>query len=199
MRHMPRCAHNQRILHSTMPPAVQKIYEGGGKAVYHMKKVALIMGSDSDLPIVTPAVKQLKELGIETEVRVMSAHRTPKQAQDFAENAAKNGFGVIIAAAGMAAHLGGVLASTTLPVIGIPCSAKVLDGMDAMLATVMMPPGIPVATVGVNAAKNAALLAAEILAVGDDALAKKLADMRKDMENAVIEKDKAMQEKIKEI
>lgn len=200
MRHMPRCAHNQRILHSTMPPAVQKIYKGGGKAVYHMKKVALIMGSDSDLPIVTPAVKQLKELGIETEVRVMSAHRTPKQAQDFAENAAKNGFGVIIAAAGMAAHLGGVLAaSTTLPVIGIPCSAKVLDGMDAMLATVMMPPGIPVATVGVNAAKNAALLAAEILAVGDDTLAKKLADMRKDMENAVIEKDKAMQEKIKEI
>ena len=163
---MPRCAHNQRILHSTMPPAVQKIYEGGGKAVYHMKKVALIMGSDSDLPIVTPAVKQLKELGIETEVRVMSAHRTPKQAQDFAENAAKNGFGVIIAAAGMAAHLGGVLAaSTTLPVIGIPCSAKVLDGMDAMLATVMMPPGIPVATVGVNAAKNAALLAAGKLAM----------------------------------
>ena len=164
--------------------------------MYHMKKVALIMGSDSDLPIVTPAVKQLKELGIETEVRVMSAHRTPKQAQAFAESAASNGFGVIIAAA----HLGGVLAaSTTLPVIGIPCSAKVLDGMDAMLATVMMPPGIPVATVGVNAAKNAALLAAEILAVGDEALAQKLADMRKDMENAVIEKDKAMQEKIKEI
>lgn len=176
------------------------IFQGGGKAVYHMKKVALIMGSDSDLPIVTPAVKQLKELGVETEVRVMSAHRTPKQAQAFAESAVSNGFGVIIAAAGMAAHLGGVLAaSTTLPVIGIPCSAKVLDGMDAMLATVMMPPGIPVATVGVNAAKNAALLAAEILAVGDEALAQKLADMRKDMENAVIEKDKAMQEKIKEI
>ena len=168
--------------------------------MYHMKKVALIMGSDSDLPIVTPAVKQLKELGIETEVRVMSAHRTPKQAQAFAESAASNGFGVIIAAAGMVAHLGVVLvASTTLPVIGTPCSAKVLDGMDAMLATVMMPPGIPVATVGVNAAKNAALLAAEILAVGDEALAQKLADMRKDMENAVIEKDKAMQEKIKEI
>ncbi len=165
-----------------------------------MKKVAIIMGSDSDLPIVTPAIKQLKELGIETEVRVMSAHRTPKEAQAFSENAIENGFGVIIAAAGMAAHLGGVLAaSTTLPVIGIPCSAKVLDGMDAMLATVMMPPGIPVATVGVNAAKNAALLAAEILAVSDSELSQKLIEMRADMAQAVIEKDKALQEKIKEI
>lgn len=165
-----------------------------------MKKVAIIMGSDSDLPVVTPAIKQLKEFGIETEVRVMSAHRTPKQAQEFAENAVHNGFGVIIAAAGMAAHLGGVLAaSTTLPVIGIPCSAKVLDGMDAMLATVMMPPGIPVAAVGVNAAKNAALLAAEILAVADEKLMKKLSDMRKSMADAVIEKDKALQEKLKEI
>lgn len=165
-----------------------------------MKKVAIIMGSDSDLPIVTPAIKQLKELGIETEVRVMSAHRTPKEAQAFSENAIENGFGVIISAAGMAAHLGGVLAaSTTLPVIGIPCSAKVLDGMDAMLATVMMPPGIPVATVGVNAAKNAALLAAEILAVSDSELSQKLIEMRADMAQAVIEKDKALQEKIKEI
>lgn len=165
-----------------------------------MKKVAIIMGSDSDLPIVAPAIKQLKELGIETEVRVMSAHRTPKEAQAFSENAIENGFGVIIAAAGMAAHLGGVLAaSTTLPVIGIPCSAKVLDGMDAMLATVMMPPGIPVATVGVNAAKNAALLAAEILAVSDSELSQKLIEMRADMAQAVIEKDKALQEKIKEI
>lgn len=165
-----------------------------------MKKVAIIMGSDSDLPVVTPAIKQLKDLQIETEVRVMSAHRTPKQAQEFAENAIKNGFGVIIAAAGMAAHLGGVLAaSTTLPVIGIPCSAKVLDGMDAMLATVMMPPGIPVATVGVNAAKNAALLAAEILAVGNSDLQAKLMQMRKDMAEQVIQKDIALQEKIKEI
>lgn len=165
-----------------------------------MKKVAIIMGSDSDLPIVTPAIKQLKDLGIETEVRVMSAHRTPKTAQEFSENAAANGFGVIIAAAGMAAHLGGVLAaSTTLPVIGIPCSAKVLDGMDAMLATVMMPPGIPVATVGVNAAKNAALLAAEILAVGDDALSQKLVAMRNEMAEAVAAKDKALQDKIKEL
>lgn len=130
----------------------------------------------------------------------MSAHRTPKEAQAFSENAIENGFGVIIAAAGMAAHLGGVLAaSTTLPVIGIPCSAKVLDGMDAMLATVMMPPGIPVATVGVNAAKNAALLAAEILAVSDSELSQKLIEMRADMAQAVIEKDKALQEKIKEI
>lgn len=165
-----------------------------------MKKVAIIMGSDSDLPIVTPAIKTLGDLGIETEVRVMSAHRTPEAAHDFSKNAIKNGFGVIIAAAGMAAHLGGVLAaSTTLPVIGIPCSAKVLDGMDAMLATVMMPPGIPVATVGVNAAKNAALLAAEILSVGDDALMLKLMDMRADMAKQVEEKDKALQLKLKEL
>lgn len=165
-----------------------------------MKKVAIIMGSDSDLPVVTPAIKQLKELSIETEVHVMSAHRTPKEAMAFAENARENGFGVIIAAAGMAAHLGGVLAaSTTLPVIGIPCSAKVLDGMDAMLATVMMPPGIPVATVGVNAAKNAALLAAEILAVGDDALMDKLAEMRSQMSQSVLQKDADLQKKLEEI
>ena len=165
-----------------------------------MKKVAIIMGSDSDLPIVTPAIKTLRDLGIETEVRVMSAHRTPEAAHDFSKNAIDNGFGVIIAAAGMAAHLGGVLAaSTTLPVIGIPCSAKVLDGMDAMLATVMMPPGIPVATVGVNAAKNAALLAAEILAVSEPSLMQKLIDMRADMAAQVAEKDKALQEKLKEL
>lgn len=165
-----------------------------------MKKVAIIMGSDSDLPVVTPAIKQLRDLGIETEVRVMSAHRTPREANEFSSKAAENGFGVIIAAAGMAAHLGGVLAaSTTLPVIGIPCSSKVLDGMDAMLATVMMPPGIPVATVGVNAAKNAAILAAEIIAVGDDALMQKLQDMRKEMAQQVREKDAALQEKLKEI
>ncbi|MCM1114624.1 MAG: 5-(carboxyamino)imidazole ribonucleotide mutase [Clostridium sp.] len=165
-----------------------------------MKKVAIIMGSDSDLPIVTPAIKQLKELGIETEVRVMSAHRTPQEANEFSSKAIENGFGVIIAAAGMAAHLGGVLAaSTTLPVIGIPCSAKVLDGMDAMLATVMMPPGIPVATVGVNAAKNAAILAAEIIAVGDDSLMNKLQTMRAEMAQQVREKDAALQEKLKEL
>lgn len=165
-----------------------------------MKKVAIIMGSDSDLPIVTPAIKQLRDLDIETEVRVMSAHRTPQEANEFSSKAIENGFGVIIAAAGMAAHLGGVLAaSTTLPVIGIPCSAKVLDGMDAMLATVMMPPGIPVASVGVNAAKNAAILAAEILAVGDEALMAKLQNMRIEMAQQVREKDAALQEKLKEI
>ena len=165
-----------------------------------MKKVAVIMGSDSDLPVVTPAIKQLRELVIETEVRVISAHRTPEEANEFSSNAIKNGFGVIIAAAGMAAHLGGVLAaSTTLPVIGIPCSAKVLDGMDAMLATVMMPPGIPVACVGVNAAKNAAILAAEIIAVGDDDLMARLQAMRADMAQQVREKDIAIQEKIKEL
>lgn len=165
-----------------------------------MKKVAIIMGSDSDLPVVTPAIKQLKELGITTEVRVMSAHRTPEAAHEFSKNAIANGFGVIIAAAGMAAHLGGVLAaSTTLPVIGIPCSSKVLDGMDAMLATVMMPPGIPVATVGVNAAKNAALLAAEILAVSNIELQAKLMQMRADMAAQVEAKDKALQDKLKEI
>ena len=165
-----------------------------------MKKVAIIMGSDSDLPVVTPAIKQLKELGIETEVRVMSAHRTPEAAHDFSKHAAENGFGVIIAAAGMAAHLGGVLAaSTTLPIVAIPCSSKVLDGMDALLSTVMMPPGIPVATVGINSAKNAALLAAEILALGDDALAQKLVEMREEMAAKVEEKDRALQSKIEEI
>ncbi len=165
-----------------------------------MKKVAIIMGSDSDLPVVTPAIKQLRELGIETEVRVMSAHRTPEAAHEFSKNAIQNGFGVIIAAAGMAAHLGGVLAaSTTLPVIGIPCSSKVLDGTDALLSTVMMPPGIPVATVGINAAKNAALLAAEILAVNNIELQAKLIEMRKDMAAQVEAKDAALQEKIKEM
>ena len=165
-----------------------------------MKKVAVVMGSDSDLPVVKKAAEVLKEFGVEFEMRVLSAHRSPKEVAQFAQSADENGFGVIIAAAGMAAHLGGVLAaSTVLPVIGIPCSAKVLDGMDAMLATVMMPPGIPVASVGVNAAKNAALFAAEILAVGDEELMQRLKAMRKDMENAVIEKDKAMQEKIKEL
>ncbi len=165
-----------------------------------MKKVAIIMGSDSDLPIVEPAIKQLRELSIETEVRVMSAHRTPDAAHEFSANAQKNGFGVIIAAAGMAAHLGGVLAaSTVLPVIGIPCKSSCFDGMDALLSTVMMPPGIPVATVGVNAAKNAALLAAEILAVSDDELSAKLTEMRKQMAEQVSKKDSALQEKIKEI
>ncbi len=165
-----------------------------------MKKVAIIMGSDSDFPIVKSAVKQLKELEIPCEVHVLSAHRTPNEAHDFSQNAKDNGFGVIIAAAGMAAHLGGVLAaSTTLPIIGIPCKSSNFDGMDALLSTVMMPPGIPVATVGVNAAKNAALLAAEILAVYDDELAEKLYELRRNMADAVLEKDAAIQQAVDEI
>ena len=165
-----------------------------------IRKVAVIMGSDSDWPVVKGACAQLKALDIPFEAHILSAHRTPAEAADFAKNARANGFGVILAAAGMAAHLGGVLAaSTTLPVIGIPCSAKVLDGMDAMLATVMMPPGIPVATVGVNAAKNAALLAAEILAVGNDDLMDKLVQMRADMAAAVRQKDTDLQKKLEEI
>ena len=158
-----------------------------------MKKVAIIMGSDSDLPVVAPAIKQLKELGIEVEARVMSAHRTPEEAHEFSKNAIKNGFGVIIAAAGMAAHLGGVLAaSTTLPVIGIPCSAKVLDGMDAMLATVMMPPGIPVATVAVNGAMNAAILAAEIIATGDDELFNRVFQYKENLKIKIAEANKEL-------
>ena len=160
-----------------------------------MKKVAIIMGSDSDFPIVTPAIKTLGELGIETEVRVMSAHRTPEAAHEFSKNAITNGFGVIIAAAGMAAHLGGVLAaSTTLPVIGIPCSAKVLDGMDAMLATVMMPPGIPVATVALNGGKNAAILAAKMLAMSDPELLEILKAFTEEMKSEVQAKDEKLQE-----
>jgi len=162
-----------------------------------MKKVAVVMGSDSDLPVIEKAFKKLKEFGIPFEAHVMSAHRTPDRAADFAKNAKKNGFGVIIAAAGMAAHLAGVLAAhTTLPVIGIPIKST-LDGLDALLATVQMPPGIPVATVAIDGADNAAILAAQILATGDDALAEKLAAMKLDMENKVMEKDKQLQEKIK--
>ena len=131
-----------------------------------MKKVAVIMGSDSDFPVVSKAVKKLKEFDVPCEVHVMSAHRTPDKAMNFASNAKQNGFGVIIAAAGMAAHLAGVLAAkTTLPVIGIPCKSAQLDGMDALLATVMMPTGIPVATVAVDGAANAAILAVEMLAL----------------------------------
>ena len=140
-----------------------------------MKKVAVIMGSDSDLPVVEKAMDTLKEYGIPYEVHVYSAHRTPEQVRDFVSNARDNGFGVIIAAAGMAAHLAGaVAANTVLPVIGIPVSAKKLDGLDALLATVQMPSGIPVATVAIDGAKNAAILAAQIIALGDDELYSKL-------------------------
>ena len=161
------------------------------------KKVAVIMGSDSDWPVVEKAVRQLKELGIGAEVRVMSAHRTPEQAREFAVNARKNGFGAIIAAAGKAAHLAGALAAnTTLPVIGIPVKSSTLDGLDALLSTVQMPSGIPVATVAIDGAQNAALLAAEILAAADDELAAKLDKMREDMCAATLAKDAALQEKL---
>ena len=160
-----------------------------------MKKVAVIMGSDSDLPVVEKAIDVLKELEIPFEVHIYSAHRTPVQARDFALNARKNGFGVIIAAAGMAAHLAGAFAAnTTLPVIGIPVKSS-FDGMDALLSTVQMPIGITVSSVAVNGAKNAAYLAAEILAVQDSVLAEKLENTRKQAEESVLKKDKEISEK----
>lgn len=161
-----------------------------------MKKVAVIMGSDSDLPVVEKAINTLKEYEVPFEVHVFSAHRTPEEAKDFSVNARNNGFGAIIAAAGMAAHLAGAIAAnTTLPVIGIPVAAKYLDGMDALLSTVMMPTGIPVATVAVNGAANAALLAIQILAVTDETLEQKLFDARKQGSEKVLEKNKAIEEK----
>ena len=161
------------------------------------KKAAVIMGSDSDWPVVEKAVKQLRELGIEVEARVMSAHRTPEQAREFSVNARANGFGVIIAAAGKAAHLAGAIAAnTTLPVIGIPIKSSTLDGLDALLSTVQMPSGIPVATVAIDGAQNAALLAAEILSLADDELAAKLEQMRADMTAATLAKDAALQERL---
>ena len=155
-----------------------------------MKKVGIIMGSDSDLPIIKKATDTLKSLEIPFEVHVYSAHRTPVEARDFALSARSNGFGVLIAAAGMAAHLAGAIAAnTTLPVIGIPCQSSVLDGMDALLSTVQMPTGIPVATVAINGGANAALLAAQILAVADPELAAKLDQKRADDAAKVLEKD----------
>ncbi len=155
-----------------------------------MKKVGIVMGSDSDLPIIKKATDMLSSLEIPFEVHVYSAHRTPEQARDFSANARANGFGCIIAAAGMAAHLAGaVAANTTLPVIGIPCKGPVLDGMDALLATVQMPTGIPVATVAINGGANAALLAAQILAVEDKELAARLDAKRKSDAEAVLLKD----------
>lgn len=155
-----------------------------------MRKVGIVMGSDSDLPVIEKAVKILRELDVPFEAHVYSAHRTPEEARSFALNARENGFGVIMAAAGMAAHLAGAIAAnTTLPVIGIPCRGPALDGMDALLSTVQMPSGIPVATVGVGSGANAALLAAEILAVEDETLAARLADKRRADTRAVLEKD----------
>lgn len=156
-----------------------------------MKKVAILMGSDSDLPVVKKAGDVLKEFGVPVEWHVLSAHRSPVQVAEFARSAADNGFGVIIAAAGMAAHLAGAVAGNTiLPVIGIPVKAKALEGMDALLATVMMPPGVPVATVGIDGAANAAYLAVQILAVSDGGLAQKLLDFKKKQNEKNLEADR---------
>lgn len=161
-----------------------------------MKKVGIVMGSDSDLPVVEKAISTLKEYGVPCEVHVYSAHRTPVQAKEFAENARKNGFGAIIAAAGKAAHLAGALAAnTTLPVIGIPVKSSTLDGVDALLSTVQMPSGIPVATVAIDGAANAALLAIEILSVSDDTLAQKLADARAAAAEKVLAKNEEISKK----
>lgn len=164
-----------------------------------MKKVAIIMGSDSDFPVVKEAVKELKNYGVPYEVHVMSAHRTPELASEFASSAKDNGFGIIICAAGMAAHLAGVIAGhTTLPVIGIPIRST-FDGLDALLATVQMPSGIPVATVAVNGAKNAAILAVQMLSLSDEGLAQKLLEAKQAMIDGVKEKDAKMQEMIAEL
>lgn len=162
-----------------------------------MKKVGIVMGSDSDLPVIQKAVDQLKDLGIPYEVHIYSAHRTPEAARDFALHARENGFGAILAAAGMAAHLAGALAAnTTLPVIGIPCKSNTLDGIDALLSTVQMPSGIPVATVAINGGVNAALLCAEILAVTDAELARKLDEKRRAASEAVLKKDAEIASKL---
>lgn len=161
-----------------------------------MKKVAVIMGSDSDLPVVEKAVEVLKEFEIPFEVHVFSAHRTPKEAKEFSESARKNGFGVIIAAAGMAAHLAGAIAAnTTLPVIGIPIKSQNLGGIEALLSTVQMPSGIPVATVAIDGSKNAALLSAEILSLSDDALSEKLSKKRAADTASVLAKNEAIENK----
>ena len=164
--------------------------------MFNMKKVGIIMGSDSDLPVVEKAINTLKEYGVPYEVHVYSAHRTPIEAAEFSKNARANDFGAIIAAAGMAAHLAGaVAANTTLPVIGIPVKSASLDGMDALLSTVQMPSGIPVATVAINGAANAALIAIQILAVEDKDLADKLDSARKKAAETVLEKNKAVEDK----
>ncbi|MBE6542361.1 MAG: 5-(carboxyamino)imidazole ribonucleotide mutase [Ruminococcaceae bacterium] len=162
-----------------------------------MKKVAIIMGSDSDLPVVEKAFAVLREYGVPFEAHVMSAHRTPEAVNSFVGSARENGFGVIIACAGMAAHLAGVCAAaTTLPVIGVPVKGGMLDGLDALLSTVQMPTGIPVATVAMNGAANAALLACEMIALSDDELTEKLNKARRDGAEKVYSKDSALQAKL---
>ncbi len=163
-----------------------------------MKKVAVVMGSDSDLPVVEKCISELKKYEVPTEVHVYSAHRTPAEAIEFAQNAEKNGFGVLISAAGKAAHLGGILAANTvLPVIGIPIKASALEGMDALLSTVQMPPGIPVASVAIDGAKNAAILAVEMLAINDSELNARLWEERNKAHDAVIEKDAKVSAQVK--
>ena len=163
-----------------------------------MKKVAVLMGSDSDWPVVRAACAQLDAFGIPYEAHIMSAHRSPALVAEFSGYARKNGFGVIICAAGLAAHLAGaVAANTTLPVIGIPMKGGAMDGLDALLATVQMPSGIPVATVAINGAKNAAVLAAQILAVSDDALAVRLDEAREKMAEQIAEKEARLQSELK--
>lgn len=159
-----------------------------------MKKVGILMGSDSDLPIVEKGIAVLKAYDVPAEVHVYSAHRTPAEAERFAKQARAEGFGVIICAAGMAAHLAGAIAAnTTLPVIGLPCSSKVLDGLDALLSTVMMPPGIPVACVGIDTAKNAALLAIQMLAIEDSGLADRLEAEREENRRLILEKNQRIE------
>lgn len=161
-------------------------------------KVAIVMGSDSDLPVVNPAIARLNAFGVTVEARVMSAHRTPGAVAEFAKNAAGSGFGVIIAAAGKAAHLAGVLAAhTTLPVIGIPVKSSALDGLDALLSTVQMPAGVPVAAVAIDGAQNAALLAIQILALSDPVLADRLVALKREMEEEVAQKDRALQDALR--
>ena len=165
-----------------------------------MKKVAVVMGSDSDLPVVADAIKKLKEFEIPFEVRVISAHRTPAEAEKFASGAISNGFGVIIAAAGKAAHLGGVRAAyTTIPVIGLPIKSSTMDGLDSLLSIVQMPSGIPVATVAINGAANAAILAAQILALSDETLAGKLSAYKAKMAEEVMKKDAKIQSEVDKI
>ena len=165
-----------------------------------MKRVAVVMGSDSDLQTVKPAIVTLRKLGIPCEVRIISAHRTPVEAAEFSSKARENGFGAIIAAAGKAAHLAGAMAAnTTLPVIGIPIKSSTLDGLDALLATVQMPSGMPVATVAIDGAQNAALLAAQMLSIEDAEIAEKLAAMRAEMTAKVLEKDAKLQSDLDKI
>jgi len=165
-----------------------------------MKKVAVIMGSDSDLPAVAGAIKQLKTFSIPFEAHVISAHRTPYEAEEFARKARDNGFGVIIAAAGKAAHLGGVIAAyTSLPVIGLPMKSSTLDGLDSLLSIVQMPSGVPVATVAIGGAQNAAILAAQILGVYDEEIAEKLNNYKHEMAEKVKSKDKELQKDIDNI